>query len=372
MGSKSLIYYRTIWTHITAFADLFNDFKLHIYDKDEKSPTYGEIIGYKNVNVYLAPKEKVISALLNANSKTEKGEVDNILPKISIAWQGIQLVPERLRGQKQKRHLFVEFIDTSSGQQRIKHWDYQTVPYSLEFEVVIWTKYMDDAVQLLENILPFFAPEMHVSIKERGIGTERKCMVRLNSITPNLVSELNEPDKRVVQYTLGFSLECNLYKPIYFDKEIHVTRIYVSDMSKSSSNIAHGDVLTMGVSGAMMYGIDPTIISRIAEIDQDTASTATYSGPNNFIEINTWKPDAVKKTPVDFPGDNQFNVQEPTFDDIHDPTAKYEHPEGRNLSYNYYNKLNDPLPRDETAPVEYQEWLDNKGPPPLTISEDIL
>jgi hypothetical protein len=365
---KNIFYYRTIWAHCTAFSDIFNDIKLHVYEKDKTSPDYGNVIGYKTVPVYLAPKEKVISSL-TAQPGVERAEVDNTLPKISITWTGINWVPERMRGQKQKRSLFIEYIDSLSGTQRVKHYDFQTAPYNLDFEVVIWTKYMDDGVQILENILPFFTPEAYISIKERGLETERKCMVRLNNITPNFVYELNEPDRRLLQWNLTFSVECNLYKPIYFDKEIYVTRIYIADMSKSSSLQANGDTISVGVSGSPMFGIDPVIMSRIAEFDQDSSSTAQVSGANYFIDVDTWRKNAAKFTPIATPGNGEIDIQFPTFDDVHNPPEKFLHPESRNESYKYYNKMNpeSPVMPDENAPIEYENWYNDKGPPPLQI-----
>lgn len=365
---KNVFYYRTIWQHVVAFSDLFNDIKLQVYEKNKNSPEYGNIIGYKNVTTILAPKEKVISSL-TAQVGSERAEVDNILPKISIAWNGIELVPERLRGQRQKRNLFVEYIDSSAGVQRVKHYDLQTAPYSLKFEVVIWTKYMDDGVQILENILPFFTPETYISIKERGVEIERKCMVRLDSINPNFVYELNEPDRRLLQWNLSFSVECNLYKPIYFDKEIFVTRISFVDMSKSSSTQANGDILTMGVSGQPMAGIDPIILSRISEIDQATSATAQASGANFFVDVDTWRTPNVILTPTTNGGNGQLQVTWPQFEDAHDPPNKFLHPDARYKSYEYYNKMNpeSPVLPDEEAPVEYEDWKNTKGYPPLQI-----
>jgi hypothetical protein len=367
--SRNIYYYRTIWSHIVAFSELFEDIKLHIYEKDKNSPNYGEIIGYKKVPVILSPKEKVISALTVQQGK-ERAEVDNTLPKISVAWNGISWVPERMRGQLQKRNLFVEYLDTSNGQTRVKNFDFQTVPYSLEMEVVLWTKYMDDGVQILENLLPFFAPELYISLKERGVEIERKCMVRLNSITPNFVSELNEPDRRLLQWNLSFTMECNLYKPIYFDKEILVTRISVVDMSKSSSLRAHGDVITTGVSGTLMYGVDPTLISRIAELDQSSSSTAQVSGANYIIDVDTWKSqNKVVFTPTTIPGVGNINITPPEFQATHNPPLQFLWPESRNLSFNHYNSMNpeDPVMPDPTAPIEYEDWNNTLGPPPLQI-----
>ena len=222
---KSHYYYRTIWSHVVAFSDLFNDMEIYTYDSK------GEPIGRKSVPLYLAPKEKVVS-ILSVVDGVPKPEVDNTLPRMSIAWNSIELDTERLRDQADYRRLWVEYIDLDDGQ-KFKNTvvDLQTVSYKLGFELTIWTKYMDHGVQLLENILPFFAPDLHVSLYERGIGIERKSKVELVSVNNNFVYDLNEPDRRVLQWNLTFDMECNLYKPLQITQDIRavITRVYATN-----------------------------------------------------------------------------------------------------------------------------------------------
>lgn len=219
---KSHYYYRTIWSHVVGFSDLFNDMEIYTYDRE------GNPIGRKAVPLFLAPKEKVVS-ILSVIPGEPKPEVDNVLPRMSIAWNSIELDTERLRDQADTRRLWVEYVDLDDGQ-KFKNTvvDLQTVSYKLGFELTIWTKYMDHGVQIIENILPFFAPDLHVSLYERGIGIERKSKVELTSVNNNFAYDLNEPDKRVLQWNLNFDMECNLYKPLQLTQDIRavITRVY--------------------------------------------------------------------------------------------------------------------------------------------------
>jgi hypothetical protein len=209
---QNFYYNKVIWHHIAAFSDIFNDMQVYTYDAE------GKAIGTKKVPVYLTPKEKVVSALMGGNfgqSGPAGISTENYLPSISIVWNGIALDTERMKGQRDKRRLYVEYSDKDEDgcEEKYVHTDIQTVPYKLNFEVTIWTKYMDDLAQLLENILPFFHPEAYVSLYEKGVGTERKCKVTKESENLNFVYELNQPDRRVLQATIAFNMECNFYKP---------------------------------------------------------------------------------------------------------------------------------------------------------------
>lgn len=221
---KSHFYYKTIWSHVVGFADLFNDMEVFTYDRG------GNPVGRKRVPLYLAPKEKVVS-ILQVQPGNQRPEIDNTLPRMSIAWNGIQLDPERLRDQSNIRRLWVEYIDSDQNQLKNVVVDVQTVPYKMTFELTLWVKFMDHGVQLLENILPFFAPDLHVSLFERGIGIERKSKVELTGVTNNFAYDLNEPDRRVLQWNLNFDMECNLYKPLQVTKDIRavITRVYATN-----------------------------------------------------------------------------------------------------------------------------------------------
>jgi hypothetical protein len=369
-------YFRTIWETITGFSEMFNDMYVYVYDKDKYSPTYGDPIGLKIVPVILAPKEKVVS-VLNVLLGSEKPEVDNVLPKISILWSGISFEPNRERGKNQKRDLFVEYTTqgalntledpnsvTPTDEDvpvRIKHYDIQTVPYKMDFELVIWAKYMDDGTQILEQILPFFAPDRQISLKERGIGIEREAKVVLNSITNNFTYDLNEPDRRILQWSLSFTCECNLYKPIYIDKDIlkAVVRVGVDNPRRSA-----GDSITIAANGANIQGMHVDVFSKVQEFDQLTSSTAAISGNLHYMTIDTWANPPATFTPIDEPGSGILTVTLPDFNDEHNPPDKFEYPVSRHMSADYYNLLNpaNPVTPDPEADEEFQSWKDDGSP----------
>jgi hypothetical protein len=241
---KNFYYNKVIWHHIAAFADIFNDMQVYVYDAE------GNATSTKQVPVYLAPKEKVVSALMKGNwdqNPNQQGIVyENYLPSISIVWNGIALDTERMKGQRDKRRLYVEYDDKDEDgcDEKYVHTDIQTVPYKLTFEVTLWAKYMDDLAQLLENILPFFHPEAYVSLYEKGVGSERKCKVTKESENLNFVYELNQPDRRVLQATITFNMECNFYKP---ENPIArpIQKMYINIGQPQANNKAFGEQLVI-------------------------------------------------------------------------------------------------------------------------------
>lgn len=195
-----------LFQYVTAVADIFNEMSIINYDKD------GKAIGWKPVPLTLAPKEKVI-AELQADPSSPDTTPPNYLPRMSLVWTGIARNSERQRGKFEKRRILVEYVDNNGEEEPISVRDVQTVPYDMKLELCIWTKYMGDMSQILENILPFFNPEAHISVFERGVGTERNAKITLDSVSPNFVTDISEPDRRVLQCNLNFTVECNFYQP---------------------------------------------------------------------------------------------------------------------------------------------------------------
>lgn len=254
-----------IWHHTAAFADIFNDMQVYVYDVD------GSVVGEKSIPVYLAPKEKVVAALQKGNWDTDGSIVfENYLPSISIVWNGISLDRERMRGQRDSRRLYVELdCEEDPCSTEIIHTDFQTVPYKLNFEVTLWAKYMDDMAQMLENILPFFHPEAYTSFYEKGIQSERKVKIELESTNLNFVYELNQPDRRVLQSNLNFNMECNFYKP---ENPITkpIKRLYVDIADVQSPTSAYGDTVMIEASGGGCFiDIDSDLRWFIKQFNQE-------------------------------------------------------------------------------------------------------
>lgn len=235
--------------------------EIHRYDADGKS------VGTMKVPVKLAYKEKVISSILKGNYLNPNAQSDNenILPMISVQWKGMTFDAERARGLRDKRKLYVEYVqDPNVGciASQVEHIDYQTVPYKLTFDVIFWARYMDDLAQLIENVDPFLHPEIYLSFYEKGVGIERKVKVVKTGESPNFSVDLGETDLRskVLMWTMNFEMECNLYKPeLPVGKPIKriITRFSASDMMQKDA-IALGEVVetqTAHLSGAFTASV---------------------------------------------------------------------------------------------------------------------
>jgi hypothetical protein len=193
-------YHEIIHKNVKAFGTIFNN--LEIVKKD---PTTGEVIRNEKVALAYGPKSKFL-ARLDQDPSTER-KVSITMPRISFEMTGLTYDPSRKTSPIQK------YIHQEDGQ-TVKV-QYMPVPYNLQFELGILSRTQDDALQILEQILPFFQPSFTVTINLVPEMEEKKDLpIILNSINYDDDYQDDMLRRRSVTYTLQFTLKTYMYGPV--------------------------------------------------------------------------------------------------------------------------------------------------------------
>jgi len=91
---------------------------------------------------------------------------------------------------------------------------YTPVPYNFEIDLSVMVKNSDDGAQILEQILPYFTPEFHVTLNEmKTLGIKRDIPIVLNGISTEDDYEGDFLSRRVLTHTLSFTVQAYLYGP---------------------------------------------------------------------------------------------------------------------------------------------------------------
>lgn len=256
---KAYFYPKSVYTSIAAFADLWNNMTTRVFDHRT-----GRIVGVKQVPFTLTAKEKIANILIDGDGVNDVDpQKDNYLPRITANMAGMTWDPNRMRGKYVKRLLNIEY--EQDGVTRVMQRDTQSMPWNLTFELTVWTKYQVDAWQLFENIAVWFGPESHVSFKERNFGLEHKAKVTLDSVNPNVVFEMGEAERRVIQHNYTFTMETVLYKPIELDPEIACALIKIANVPCEKIPFEGGAIFMKDDETQSVY--DPYIDTAIRDLD---------------------------------------------------------------------------------------------------------
>jgi hypothetical protein len=89
------------------------------------------------------------------------------------------------------------------------------VPYNIGFELYILSKQADDALQIIEQVIPYFAPQYTLTMKPfADIPTLTEDVpLTLNSVAFQDDYEGALEQRRTIIYTLSFEMKISFYGP---------------------------------------------------------------------------------------------------------------------------------------------------------------
>jgi len=193
-------YHASLRKSIILFGTLFND--LHINRKNSS----GNIIQSIKCPLTYAPREKVTARLEQNISLTEKQSI--ILPRLSFEMTNLTYDPSR------KLNTITKLVKDPNTGNNVKTM-FTPVPYDINFECNMYTRYAEDATQLLEQIVPFFTPEFTATINLiPDMDYKVDIPVVLNSLASQDTYEGDFETRRALIWNLNFTMRAYLFGPI--------------------------------------------------------------------------------------------------------------------------------------------------------------
>ena len=162
-------YHETMRKVVVAFGTIFNN--IHLVRKDND----GNIIQTMKVPLAYGPREKFLVRLREDADLTKQVAVT--LPRIGFEIANLSYDS----GRKLNRVQRMKKVKGDKSSQLDTQ--YMPVPYNLEFTLYIMARQSDDALQIVEQILPYFQPDYTVTINDMtDMGIKRDVPSILNSV----------------------------------------------------------------------------------------------------------------------------------------------------------------------------------------------
>jgi len=111
---------------------------------------------------------------------------------------------------------------------------------------------MSDIDQIMEQILPFFAPHIFIRLAIPELNVEFDVKVIFQSCTPEVSLEMPDEDYRVINYTIDFVAQAWLFKPSKLEGgliETILTNYWTSEEGLASALANTTSTFTSGASG---------------------------------------------------------------------------------------------------------------------------
>ena len=194
---------------VIGFGTLFNNIELR--------RTSGSKTEVMKVPLAYGPKQKFLARLAQLGDLTTKDRTQITLPRISFEIGAIQYDPTRKLSP-------TSYIRHTSGDKTNK--GFMPIPYNVNFELAILSKNQDDALQIVEQILPYFTPEFTLTINfTDNFNTKIDVPIVLNSVSPEFEFEGDTSTQRNVIFNLSFTALSYVFSPIKTNKIIRKTDV---------------------------------------------------------------------------------------------------------------------------------------------------
>ena len=213
LGNRQF-YHETVRNIIVGFGTLFND--IHVVRKNNT----GVVTQSMKVPLAYGPKQKWLARLDQDAGLDSKVAIT--LPRMGFEIQNLTYDPARKLNRVQK---FKKVKSSASNANKLDT-QFMPVPYNLNIQLYAMAKNSDDALQMVEQILPYFQPDYTLTIKDMPeMGVARDIPIVLNSINYEDNYKGDFAERRAIMYTLDFTTKFYLYGPVTSSKVIKTVQV---------------------------------------------------------------------------------------------------------------------------------------------------
>lgn len=195
------------------------------------------VVSYNKVPITYASKERFAIKLNSITSNVDENNIariEQILPRMNLT------LVDLVYNQQFKTYIGTKKVSKGSISRN------NPVPYKFMFELQIATRFEDDMLQIVEQILPYFQPNFNTKITElhdTDTQIDRDVQITLQSVSMSEELEGAATERRRLQWDLVFELDGWMYPPlsnlkgeiktIYLD--FHANKIELTDKDNFES-----------------------------------------------------------------------------------------------------------------------------------------
>jgi hypothetical protein len=198
---------------VVAFGSLFsNIYVSHEKNQLEGDPTLTTDNLKIRVPITYAPQEKFIRRLLEPSSITDGTRIETQLPKMSYIINSIMPDPSR---RKNKLNPVTSGTVTDGNCDRTTGSKiYEQVPVNAVINLFIYTRHIDDTLQIFEQIVPFFNPDhiIQMDMNEVQSGVKIPITMTGSNLSERYDGDLNA--RRINISSISFSAKTYIYGPV--------------------------------------------------------------------------------------------------------------------------------------------------------------
>lgn len=216
-------YWSTIRKTVVAFGNIFNNIVIDRRDADNN------VVQSVRVPLSYAPRQKFLARIQQMQNSTDRN-FEVVVPRMAFEMLGIEYDQSRKLNVLHQNRKFEGSAAALS--------QYNPVPWNLNMSLYLYAKNQDDALQVVEQILPYFNPDFNLSVKAMpSLGLIHDLQIVLNTVAYDDSYEGDFTEHRSIMWTFDFTMKLNFYGPT---TRTGVIKRVDADISTYGSNVNQG------------------------------------------------------------------------------------------------------------------------------------
>lgn len=273
MFNNGPFYFDIVRKMVIYFGNCFND--LYITRQDES----GNVAQLIKVPISYAQKNKM---LLNFDSDPERQRLAAaILPRLSFEMTGLRYDANRQLIKVQRN---VTKHPTDADKLRKQ---YIPVPYDFDFQLTAYVKNVSDGTKIIEQIVPFFTPDWTSTVYlVPEMNETRDIPIVMTGINPSDLFDGTMGERRVITWTMNFTVKGYLFGPIYNKPIIKFANTSLRSGSPGDDMLFGSIVVQPGLTanGTPTSNLAMSVNAHVIEIDDDFGFITTIV--DNDVTLN--------------------------------------------------------------------------------------
>ena len=195
-------YFSIIRKYVMLVGTMFND--IHITRTNKN----GDVTALLKVPVSYAPKDKMLARVIGDPN------IDNQSATIPLPLISFEMGKMKYDGTRKLHTVGKVAVKDSTSNDRFKY-QYNPVPYNIDFKVYVYAKNAEDGTKIIEQILPFFTPDWTTTVKlipEVEVIMDIPIILNDISYSDNYDGQFQK--RRAIIWTLDLTLKGYIYGPV--------------------------------------------------------------------------------------------------------------------------------------------------------------
>jgi hypothetical protein len=193
-----------IENYVLIFARLFRDIQIKRRDKE------GNVVKTLDVPLVYGYKDQQLAQVIQ--DKDHNQQIMTTVPIMSFIWDGWLTNEFDSRGLSPLKRIISQNSDDPN--KILMH--YQAVPYRMSFTLSLLVNKVKDGTQLLEQIIPFFAPDYVITVNLiPGFKHRDDVSIILEGINADHRISGDVNSSNIMTWDLNFSMKVKFYGPVH-------------------------------------------------------------------------------------------------------------------------------------------------------------